>query len=68
MVATTAGQVRGVAEGDVNAFRGIPFAAAPLGENRWKPPAPAKPWTGVHDATKWGSICVQSSGAGSEDW
>ena len=68
VVATAMGQVRGVAEGDVHAFRGIPFAAAPLGEHRWKPPAPAKPWTGVRNATQWGSICVQSSGVGSENW
>jgi len=53
------GAVRGVVAGDVVAFKGLPYAAPPVGDRRWRPPAPAENWEGVRDATDYGAICIQ---------
>ena len=42
-------------------FRGIPYARSPVGDLRWKPPAPVEPWQGVRGATKAGPPCLQRS-------
>ena len=41
------------------AFLGVPYAAPPVGDLRWKPPQPVRPWTGMRRATKFGSACPQ---------
>ena len=46
-----AGEIEGVAAGNVVAFKGIPFAAPPVGALRWKAPQPVAPWPGVRPAT-----------------
>ena len=47
IVSTKYGQVSGVMEEGVLNFKGIPYAAPPVGELRWKPPADPAPWEGV---------------------
>jgi len=54
------GALKGVTAEGVTSFKGIPFAAPPVGPLRWRPPAPAAPWTGVRDASRYGEICMQT--------
>ena len=62
-VKTAQGKVRGKAinDGKVKAFLGLPYAAAPVGDLRWRAPEPAAKWKGVRDATKFGHRCEQAS-------
>ena len=53
--------VEGKDDGTVHAFLGIPYAAPPVGDLRWKPPAPAAKWNGVRKATEFGSHCLQGN-------
>jgi para-nitrobenzyl esterase len=48
-------------------FKGIPYAAPPVGELRWKPPQPAQAWDGVRAAAEWGPRCMQSNRLGDMD-
>ncbi len=57
------GLVQGTAEGGLAVFRGIPFAAPPIGDLRWKAPQPVVPWSGVRKADAYAPACVQSMGA-----
>lgn len=57
---TPGGRVRGTeADDGVLIWRGIPYAAAPVGALRWRLPQPPKPWRGVRDATGWGAPSLQ---------
>lgn len=62
-VTTTAGALRGErdAEKGVSVFRGIPFAAPPVGAGRFRPPGSVERWTGVRDATTFGRASVQGA-------
>jgi para-nitrobenzyl esterase len=61
-VKTSSGMVKGADESLTKTcvWRGIPYAAAPVDELRWKAPTPVKGWSGVRDATVWGRRCMQT--------
>jgi para-nitrobenzyl esterase len=67
-VVTTSGPVRGLG-GEVSSFKGIPYAAPPVGPLRWRPPREPSPWTDTRDATQFGPQCPQTQPTGpmSED-
>lgn len=64
IVRTDKGQVRGVVHADHRLFQGIPFAAPPVGNLRWKPAKQTEPWNDTLDATQPRSQCAQPSGFG----
>ncbi|MEE2062145.1 carboxylesterase/lipase family protein [Rhodococcus artemisiae] len=59
LVTITDGVVRGVRSGDLLAWRGIPYAAPPVGPLRLRAPQPVEPWSGVLDATRFGNAASQ---------
>src|SRR4051812_2066601 len=60
--AISGGRIEGVIADGVAAFKGVPFAAAPVGPLRWKAPQPVKPWQGVRKADTFGPSCMQDAG------
>lgn len=62
VVTTEQGCVRGESLGSVKIFRGIPYAAPPIGSLRWKAPQEHPVWDGVRDATQFGKACPQLPG------
>lgn len=59
MVEVTGGTIEGVEQDGLFSYKGIPFAAPPVGDLRWKAPAPVEPWTGVKKADAFGPGCMQ---------
>ncbi len=55
------GTVQGTKAGKTLVFKGIPYAAAPVGPLRWRPPAKPAPWQGTRDVTHYGAACPQGS-------
>lgn len=60
---TENGWVRGIEAADprITAFKGIPYAAPPVGENRWRAPQPCQDWEGVRDAARFAPVSVQDT-------
>jgi para-nitrobenzyl esterase len=58
-VTIDSGAVAGQADGTIAVFKGIPYAAPPVGPLRWEPPAAVAPWTTTRDASSFGAACPQ---------
>ncbi|GAA0296665.1 hypothetical protein GCM10009087_03060 [Sphingomonas oligophenolica] len=58
-VTIATGALKGVEADHIVSFRGIPFAAPPVGPLRWRAPQPARPWKGVRDASAYANDCMQ---------
>ena len=57
------GLLQGTVEDDLGVYRGIPYAAPPVGDLRWRPPQPAPKWDGVRVADQYGRACMQTNAA-----
>lgn len=60
VVGVAQGKLAGLREGPVNAFLGVPYAAPPIGRDRWRAPQPAPPWQGVRAADRFAPSCWQT--------
>jgi para-nitrobenzyl esterase len=65
-IVTQSGPLKGIIVGNISVFKGIPYAAPPVGNLRWTPPQPFGRWNGLLDASSFGNQCTQG-GTGSED-
>lgn len=54
------GVIQGTSEAGVDTYKGIPYAAPPIGEFRWRPPQPVSPWEGTRDAREYGPNAAQA--------
>ena len=59
LVPTSAGTLRGTAADGIASFKGVPYAAPPVGDLRFRPPAPVESWPGTRDAIEYGPSCPQ---------
>ena len=66
LVTTTTGILRGATQDNIASFKGIPYAAPPIGPNSWRPPQPVTPWKEARDATKDCADCPQRAWPGSK--
>ena len=57
-ISVETGKIKGAVQAGVLSFKGIPYAAPPVGDLRWRPPQPAAKWAGVRDATAFGHDCM----------
>lgn len=63
-IRTEQGVLVGAEHDGVHSFRGIPYAAPPIGERRWRPPARPARWNGTRDATRFGNAAIQTADTG----
>src|ERR1700728_693188 len=54
------GALGGLSQDGISSFTGVPYAAAPVGDRRWRPPVEPAAWTGVRDASAYGPDCMQN--------
>ena len=60
-IAVDSGAIAGATADGVASFKGIPYAAAPVGALRWNAPAPVQPWSAPRDTTSYGPDCLNTS-------
>jgi para-nitrobenzyl esterase len=58
MTSTESGATSGLRENGLRIYKGVPFAAPPVGDLRWRPPAPVTPWTGMRKAETFAPACM----------
>jgi para-nitrobenzyl esterase len=61
IVETKSGKLEGMFEKNLNTFKGVPYAAPPIGEFRWRAPQPINPWKGIRPALAYGAISPQNA-------
>lgn len=59
VAAVSGGEIRGVLQDGEAVFKGVPYAAPPVGDLRWREPREVAAWTGMRDATQFGPACIQ---------
>ncbi|MGJ5817538.1 carboxylesterase/lipase family protein [Paludibaculum fermentans] len=59
LVRVDSGELQGTVDDGVASFKGVPFAAPPVGDLRWRPPQPLQPWKGARPAAEFGADCMQ---------
>ncbi len=59
LASVESGALKGVEKDGIVAFKGVPFAAPPVGDLRWRAPVPAAKWSGVRHAADYGNVCMQ---------
>jgi len=64
LVKLDSGFIRGIEKDNLLSFKGIPYAAAPVGKLRWMPPQQHASWTYILDATSYGNVCPQNNDLG----
>ncbi|NLD38584.1 MAG: carboxylesterase family protein [Desulfatiglans sp.] len=62
-VEVTGGTIEGIEEDGILTYKGIPFAAPPIGDLRWKAPAPVRPWSGIKKTDVFCDACMQTANA-----
>ena len=67
-VHVAAGQLAGAADGSIAAFKGVPFAAPPVGDRRWRAPQAVTPWDGVRKADAFSASCIQNIAGARKPW
>ena len=58
-IPTESGAISGVRESGLSVYKGVPFAAPPVGDLRWRPPVHVAPWTGTRKADAFAPACMQ---------
>jgi para-nitrobenzyl esterase len=59
-ITTESGAISGMSEAGVTVYKGVPFAAPPVGDLRWRPPVPVETWTGIRKADAFAPACMQT--------